>query len=815
MKNISFREQVLPHVISVGIFLVLTVIFFQPAILENKALNQHDVFQGRAAGYELKQYREADENPLWINSMFSGMPAYLISVNYKDEVLKIFSKILSFGLPNPASYVFICFISYYIMLLCFGVRPYLALGGAIIFGLTTFNLISLSAGHNSKIHAVGYMPLVIAGIRTAFNKKLLLGFTITVIGLALELKANHLQMTYYLLLITLIYGLVELIFHVKDKQLKSFGRALGILMIAAFVALIANLGRIWTVYEYGQHTIRGKSEIPVEDKNANDSGLDKEYAFRYSNGIYEPLVMFIPNILGGKSQQSLDSDSNLGKAFLAQGYTRAQVSQQLGSVPTYWGEQPLTAPYYAGAITLLLFFVGIFYADKRYVYWLVGASVLGIILSWGKNFEAFNYFMFDYFPGYNKFRSVTFAIVIPVFCMPLLGFLGLDRLITDGLPGKPDKKFWMALGIPLGIVGLIFIIAGMFSYSGAIDSRLGNLPNWFIDALKDDRQSLLRTDAFRTLMFMALAAGALWFCLRKKLSPMLFGVILITLIGIDMISVGKRFLKVSDFTRDPYGQFTRPTEADTYIKQDNQEKARVLYLLNPFNEARTSIHHASVGGYHGAKLGRYQDLISYGMESEIQEAITSLQSGSRDFSGLNVLNMLNTRYLIAGNERGAVIKNPSANGHAWFIEGIVSVNSPKEEMDALIQLDTKTQAVVDVTKFSAPKGFAKGTISLINKTANTVSFESEASGAAFAVFSDIFYEKGWKAFVNGQETEIVRANYVLRALDLPAGKSEIEFRFEPGSYSVGTLINRIVGYVLLILLVATIVIPFLPQKNAE
>ena len=804
MKQIKFQEQVLPHIVSMLIFLLLAIIFFQPAITENKALDQHDVFQGRAAGYELHEYREQGEDPLWINSMFSGMPAYLVSVDYKDEVLTLFSKVLSFWLPNPASYIFICFVSYYIMLLCFGVRPYLAIGGAVIFGLTTFNLISITAGHNSKIHAVAYMPLVIAGIRTALNKKLLIGFALTAVGLALELKANHLQMTYYLLLITLIYGLVELIYHLKSGKIKFFATAIGVLTLAVALALLANLGRIWTVYEYSQYTIRGKSELASAEKEANTTGLDKEYAFKYSNGIYEPLVMFIPNLLGGASQQALDDDSNLGDALKAQGYNKVQISQQLQSVPTYWGEQPLTAPYYAGSITLLLFFVGIFYADKRIVYGLVAASLLGIILSWGKNFESFNYFMFDHFPGYNKFRSVTFAIIIPMFCMPLLGMIGLEKILSRDLQDKPDKKLWMALGIPVGFVLLIILSAGLYAYEGAIDARLGNLPDWFINALKADRKALLRSDAFRTLVFMGLAAAAIWFYLKQRYSALIFGVIIVGLISVDMITVGKRFLKTDDFQRDPYRQFIRPTAADSYIRNVNTEKERVIYLPNPFNNAQPSIHHASIGGYHGAKMGRYQDLIEHGISPEMQEVISGLRSGDANFNDLGVLNMLNTGYFIAGNEKEAVINNSSANGHAWFVEGIKAVNTAQEEMDAVVTIDTKTQAVVDVSNFDAPTEFAKGSITLTDKTANTVVFESESSGAGFVVFSDVYYPKGWKAFIDGEETEILRANYILRALNVPGGNHKVEFRFEPTSYHTGTLISRITGYLLLLLVLGTI-----------
>lgn len=804
MKTNNLSKAIWPHVIALGVFLLFTMIFFKPAILDNKALVQHDAFQGRAAAHEIKENREKGENPLWVNSMFSGMPAYLINVSYKDEVVTYLSKAISLWLPGPGRYVFLSFLSYYVMLLSFGVRRELALGGALVFGLATFNLISISAGHNSKIHAVSYLPLVVAGIRFALSKKMFLGFAVTALGVSMELKANHLQMTYYLLLLIAIYGATELFFHLKEKQLDTFFKAIGVLGIAAVLGLLTNFGRIWTVYEYGKYTIRGESELTEGAEEGNTSGLDKEYAFRYSNGIAEPLVMFVPNILGGSSQQSLDSDSHLGKALQSQGYNRTQVVQQLQSVPTYWGGQPLTAPFYIGAVSLLLLGVGLIYAPRRHLIWLVTASVFGIVLTWGKSFEAFNYFMFDYFPGYNKFRSVTFAIIIPTLCLPLLGLLGLEKLFSEGLPQKLNKKHKLALGIPFGFILFLLLLSGTLSYRGAIDERLSNLPNWFLEALRADRKSLFRADVFRTLVFMILIGVVSWFYVGKKLGNWVFAALFTLLVGVDISAVGKRFLKNDDFKKDPYGKFVQPTQADNYINKVNEESARVIYLLNPFNEAKTSIHHASIGGYHGAKLGRYQDLISYGLEAEIQQVIDVLRSGGRDFGSIPLLNMLNTGYFLAGEDKAAVFANPSANGHAWFVEEVVAVVSAKEEMQKLKTIDTKKAAVIDVSKFQKPDFFTQGEISMVDKTSNTVSYVSESSSDGFAVFSEVFYEKGWKAYINEEETDIIRANYVLRGLSVPAGKNTIKFVFKPSSYHIGTVVSRIASYILLVVLVVAV-----------
>lgn len=818
MKKIDFRKDILPHLVALGIFLIVIFIFFHPQLIQNRTISQHDVFQGRAAGHELSDFRnQTGEEGLWLNSMFSGMPGYLVNVDYSDTVLSVIYKILSFGLPTPANYLFITFLCYYIMLLSFGIRPFLAIGGALIFGLTSFNLISLVAGHNSKVHAISYMPLVIAGIRLAFSKKLILGVSLTAIALALEIKANHLQITYYLLIITIVYGLVELYHHYKEKQLPAFFKIIGMLVLAAILAVSANLGRLWTVYEYGQLSIRGKSELTVKNTEESSEGLEKEYAFRYSNGIFEPLVMFIPNILGGPSQQKLDIDSSLGKALSANRIPRQQIDQQLKNVPTYWGKQPITAPYYLGAIAFFFFAIGLIFAEKKYIIWLLSISIFGVMLSWGKNFETFNYFLFDYLPGYNKFRSVTFAIIIPMFAIPILGMIGFNNLLDKDYNKEIQKKLLIGFGATGGLALLLVVIAGFFNYNGSVDDQLGNLPQWFLTALKADRESLLRADAFRTFAFITLAAILIWLYFRKIISKMILGVGLVALIGLDVGMVGKRFLDKDTFTRNAYGQFHKKTEADAYILSQNQDKSRVLYLLNPFNEAKPSYHHHSIGGYHGAKLRRYQDLISYSLDEEIQQAISFLRSGSQDFSGLGVINMLNTGFFIAGNEKNAVIQNNSSNGHAWFVSDIITVNNADEELEKTSSINTRTEAVIDVSKFKIEKinYIPNGSVKLIEKKPNFIKYESNNSNEGLIVFSEIFYDKGWQAYIDGQKTDILRANYVLRALKTSAGKHTIEFKFSPKSYNLGTTVSSISGYLILLLLLFSVFISFKKSSAVE
>lgn len=786
--NSALKKNILTHSLVIIGFLLITVIVHYPSFLAGKRISQHDILQGQGGNYQLQEYRsETGEEALWNPNMFSGMPAYLTGAQYSGDLLKYAYRILGFGMSHPSSILFISFVSFYIMLLCFKVRPLLACAGAIAFGLNGFNMIGIMAGHNAKIAAVALMPLVLAGIQLTFSGRRWLGVGLTALALGLEISANHPQITYYLVIIVVAYGINELIKAAKNKEIKNFGVTIGLLVVAAILAVGANYGRLASTLEYSRYTIRGKSELSSAQKES--SGLDREYAFRYSNGIAEPLFLFVPNIFGGSSQQELSTKSAVGEALSQGGYNRTQIAQQVKSLPTYWGDQPLTAPYYAGTFTVLLFILGIVFLRKDQKVWLIALVILGIMMSWGKNFQAFNDLLFDYLPGYNKFRSVTFTIIISLFAMNLLGFIALEELLSSKWNDSTKKKMLLTFGIGGGFLLALLLVSGALGYRGAVDAQL---PDWFVDAIREDRKSLLRKDVLRALMFVGASFTILWYYFKKNTKAHFVAIGLLVLIFVDEISLTKRFLGTDKFVDSPSREFFSATEADQALLASTGPGVRVLNLQNPFNENRTSYYHESIGGYHGAKLRRYNDLIDYCIQSELQSAFDKLRSQSMDFSDLPVLNMLNTRFMYAGAQRNGVFPNQYANGSAWTVSEVIQVNSPDEEIAQVCSINTKTQAIIDQSKFNLPQVSGSGVLVLSEKTPNRIVYNATISGGtALGVFSEIYYPKGWVATIDGNETDILRANYVLRALEIPEGQHEIIFEFKPNAYLIGNKIMLI------------------------
>ncbi len=789
MNHISFTKHVLPHIIAVLTFVLLIVIFFSPVFFENKEISQGDILQWQGGAQELEQYRaETGEEGLWTNSMFGGMPGYLVSVHFSGEVIATLHKIYVLGIPHPVNSIFTALLSFYILLLAFGVRPYLAIGGAIAFAFTSFTMVSLEAGHNAKIVAIAYMPLVLAGVHLAFKNYKLLGFSLTALAMALHLRVNHLQVTYYLMLIIVIYGIVVLVYAIKEKHVSHFFKITSILIGSVLLALAANSGKILTLMEYSEHSIRGKSELTAGESTTTGGGLDREYAFNWSNGIAETMTLLVPGFYGGATQEDIGVNSNLGKALANNNVPPAQVKQATENAPTYWGNQPVTAgPVYAGAIVIFLFILGILLVEKKYTYWLVSATILSLMLSWGKNFETFNYFMFDYFPGYNKFRAVTMALNIALLCIPLLGFIGLEKLLRTGFNDKSKKALFIAFGAAGGITLALFLIAGMFSFNGNIDAQLASYPSWYLNALKADRESMLRGDALRSFIFIVLSAGLIWFYLKGKLSATIAVLGISFLVLVDLWSVDKRYLTEENYVRARNNSFFQATPADIRILEDKSLSYRVLNLINPWNDARTSYHHKSIGGYHGAKMGRYQDMIDRCITPEITALITGLQAGNPDFESNNVLNMLNTKYLLAGNTEESVIENPAPLGNAWLVSEVIEVANADEEIAQTCSVDAGQVAVVDVSKFSvsANQFDQSGTISLEDYKPNHLVYKASLAGNSLAVFSEVYYPEGWKVTIDGSPAEMIRVNYILRALEIPPGDHTIEFRFEPQSYKLG------------------------------
>ena len=491
MKSIQWGK-IWPHGLAILIFLVVTILFFNPIFFDNKSLSQHDIDQFRGSYKSILDYRAiSGKEALWAPSMFSGMPAYLVSIRWSDGPVMWTKNIMSLFLPHSVCNIFLAFLCYYILLLSFRVRPFLAIAGALAFGLSSYLIIGLSAGHNARIGAIAFVPLVVAGIHLAFSGKRILGFGLTTIALALHLRENHLQITYYLVVMVGVYGLVELIYAIRAKQIVAFVKTLSLLIPTAIIALGTFFGQIWAIQEYTTYSIRGASELVKPNSNVDVSGLSRDYAFAYKYGVLESLVLLIPDFYGGASTTSFVQNENSAtyKALVNSGDN--ELANKLANYAgSYWGPQDFSGgSYYAGAIVIFLFVIGILFADKKYVWWLVVISVLSLMLSWGDSFSTFNYFMFDHLPGYNKFRSHNFALIIILFSMPLLGMIGVEQLLVKGIDKESKKKILIAFVATGGVCIALVIFAGLGNF---IKDGEGQLPIWFTKALHADRESMIR-----------------------------------------------------------------------------------------------------------------------------------------------------------------------------------------------------------------------------------------------------------------------------------------------------------------------------------
>jgi hypothetical protein len=767
---------------------------YRPIIFEGKVMDQNDINQGRGAAKELVDYREATgEQALWTNSMFGGMPTYLTGLQWSGgAILNTAQKILLLGLPRPVGENFLAFLTFYLMLLVFGVRPYLALGGALCFGLSTFFVISIQAGHMWKIRAIAYMPLVIAGVKLIFDRKLIAGFVLTTFGLALEINANHPQITYYLFLLLLFYGISELIFAVKNNRFAEFIKIVGILAIAAILAVGSNFGKLWATYEYGQYSIRGKSELSPRAGESKE-GLEKDYVFRWSNGKWETMMLYIPHIYGGASGVYDGSESEVRELLSRNNVPKNEINQIERVYLGYWGDLPGTAgPAYVGAAIIFLFILALFTLDNKYKYWMIALVIFSIILSWGKNFPAFNNLMYDLFPAYNKFRAVTMVIVLALLVIPLMAMLGLEKFIEKGWNKENKKRLFLSLLISVGVAFFVLLVTQPPAIEG--------IQKAIADAISSDRSSIIKKDVFRSILYVLLAFGSIYLLMVKKISGTLFYLAITLIFLLDLGLVDSRYLNDSVYKAPQESSFLTETPADTRILEDKSLGYRVLNLQDPFNEARTSYFHKSIGGYHGAKIRRYQDLISAQLVPEIQQIISDQKVTK---SNTNVISMLNAKYILAGLQANAVIPNPYANGAAWFVDEIKTVNSPDEELEQLNQVDLQKTAVLDQSKFTLENRVSPdttATISMIEYQPNELTYKASTNSHALAVFSEIYYPEGWKAFIDDKQVEIKRANYILRALEIPPGEHTIKFIFEPKVYYAGNKIMLISSLILVIII---------------
>ena len=808
---------IIKHLISLIVFISLTTYLFSPVFFENKEIKQHDIEQWKYSANETIEFRKNNkEEALWSNSMFSGMPAYLIDIKWSNYIISNIQKIYSVFFPHPVSNILISFISFYIMLLCFRVKPEIALFGSIAFTLSSYLIVGIAAGHNARIGTVALLPLIIGGIHLCITRNRNLGFIITAVALALQLRLNHLQITYYTLFILIFYGTNQLIYYYYKNQIKFYFKRILVLTIAAMLAIGTFFGEIWAVLEYSSESIRGNSEI------TNTSGLDKDYAFQYSNGIFEPLTLFIPNILGGSSRQTLERDSNLGKALRKNNVSTVQINNQLRNVPTYWGDQPLTAPYFAGSITLFFLILGIMILKRSEKNWIIGLLIISVLLSMGSNLSFINNIFFDYLPGYNKFRSVTFIIIVSLFSLSLFSSLTLNKLLSD--VKKYKKHVFRAFLYSISFYIFIFCLSFLLSYSGSVDSNFENFPSWFTDALSQDRKNLLITDlgyaSFFTLILYLSYLGIIY----KNLNKQIFTIVPIAIISLDHLRITTSLIR-DDKSCEIYGDCTfinkknkriSLSESDQFILENNSNRKRVYNLQNTFNDAKTSYFHSSIGGYHGAKMRRYQDLIEKKINKERELLVDKLQNNNIDFSDLKVINMLNVGYIKFGEDRNNVVQNRFSNGNAWYIDKLIPVNSPKDEIEMLSDINTKKEAVYDNQMFDNIKNLdfsSEGNIEVVEYNPNKIIYRSENQKKSFLVFSEIYYPHGWKVLINGKESKLIRVNYILRGLELSPGNHTIEMKFEPKAYMIGDKVILASNYILLILLISIIFIEI--KKNRK
>lgn len=788
-------KKYIPHASILVLFVVVTIAYFFP-LYQGKTVRSHDIVQYQGMAKEIIDNRQKfGEEPFWTSAMFGGMPNTMVNMEHSGNLFKPLHGLIISITKYPSSLIFISLVSFFLLMLAFDSSVILATIGAVGFAFASFNFISLQAGHNAKIACIAYMPAVLAGLVWSYRKNKWMGAAILAIALALQITNNHVQITYYLAFICLGYGIVEFYNALVAKKLNVFFQTTLILMVVALVALGTNAGYFLSLNEYGKYSIRGKTELkPLEENKeaVRADGLDRDYVFNYSNSLTEPFTFLIPDYMGGASSGSLDTKSAAAAAMQKNGVDYQQMQGFLQQVPLYFGEQPYVAgPIYIGAIICFLFILGLIIVKDRIKWMLLACSVIGILLTFGKNLPALNYLLFDYFPLYNKFRSVTMAVVIPQVCMSILAVLALKTIFETKDKTIFSKPLAIAAGTTAGFSIMAFLMASTGSYSSAVDQAY-QLPEWLIEALEEDRKGMRTGDALRSFFFISLVGGTIYLLIINKIKQNLAGIAILIFTFFDLWIVDKRYLNSNSFDKNVIKEFYAPTEADALVLQDTDPNFRVFNLDNPFNDARTSYFHKSVGGYSPAKLRRYQDLIERKISIEQQLFIDGLKKREVNFHLTPVLNMLNTKYVLAGNEAQGVIKNDSAYGNAWYVKDIETVNNADEEIAELGLHDPRHTAVMDVSRFKQDQvHFLKDTAAYVKLTAfkpYELVYECSSKYEGFIVFSEVFYPKGWTATIDEKPTTIKQVNYVLRGLHVQPGKHSITMKMSNESYLLGNKI---------------------------
>lgn len=799
-------KDFLPHLIIVLLFVVAALAYFNP-VLQGKKIFQSDIVQYTGMAKQHSDYRASTgEETYWTDAAFGGMPTYQLGAKYPHNYIKQLDLSLRF-LPRPADYLFLYFISIYILFLVLKVDYKLAFLGALAFGFSTYLIIILGVGHNAKAHAIAYMPLVISGVILTFRKKYLWGFVLTTIAMALQLVANHFQMTYYLMFLVICLGIAYLIDAYRKKILPHYFKSVIIMIFGVLIAIGLNATNILATKEYADTSTRGKSELTINPDGSprqGGDGLSYEYITEYSYGIMESFNLLIPRLMGGGTSEPLPRDGETFESLLRLGASPQEAGDVLTQLPVYWGEQPIVAaPAYIGAIMIFLAVLALFLVKGRLKWWITATILLSLFLSWGKNFSFLTELFIDYVPLYDKFRAVSSIQVLIELAVPILAVVGLHQFFNGFIkPEQRKKALIYSAAIVGGIVILFLVLKSVFlDFASPYDQTLREqLGTPLVEAIREDRATLFTTDAIRTLLLVLLSATILWFFLKEKLKQSTVIAMLVVLVLVDLVGVDRRYVNNDDFVsarimEQPF----QKNQADEMILQDDGHFRVYDITSSPFNSGRASYYHNALGGYHAAKPGRIQDLEDY-----------YLSQGD-----IGMLNMMNVRYIIAQGPNGNPVaqRNPYANGNAWFVQDILLAENADDELRLLDSLDTKKTAVIhrqfkDELPFQKIERDSAASIDLASYKPDHLVYETSSSSPQLAVFSEVYYPQGWNAYINGEQAEYIRANYVLRAIPVPAGIHKIEFKFEPKVVQTGSTISLVSSILLFLLIIGGVLFEY-------
>ncbi|MBQ1968930.1 MAG: YfhO family protein [Flavobacteriales bacterium] len=814
-------KKYLPHLLCVVAFAVISLAYFHP-ILSGKVLEQGDIQQYMGSAAEIHAYRDAHggQDPYWTGRMFAGMPDYQIGTDFKYNFIK-YPYLSLHALPRPANFAFTFFISFFILLLTLKVDWKKSAVGALMFGFTSYLYIILAAGHNSKAYAIAYLPLVLAGVMMVYyRRKYLWGAVLTAFAMGLEIYSNHVQMTYYMALGTMIFVVLYAVECFRKKDLKHFFISTAILIASASIGIGMNSARLWTTWSYQKHTIRAGSELVMDSTATPRKGLDKDYILAWSYGIGETFNLMIPDLYGGASGTDIGEESNYAKAITRLTGSAVQGRQMAAQAPTYWGDQPFTSgPAYVGAITVFLFVLGLMIVRGKFKWWVVGATLLSFLMAWGSNAMWFADMMIEHFPLYDKFRTPSSALIVSSITMPLLAILALKEWFSPSYhinEATRKRYLYIALGSTAGLCILFIFMGNMFfSFSSPNDeSMLGAYPD-LLAALRTDRYDMMVSDALRSAILIIATASLIWFYYKGKVKESLAILVIGVLVIADMWSVDRRYLDEDNFTTAARMEqpFTGTVADWAYrgLKKDTTHYRVWNRTVNTMNDASTSFYFNSIGGYHAAKLQRYQELWDH-----------QISRGN-----MNVISMLNTKYIISPSDSQdsktpVIMENTMAMGPAWVVDSLAFTTSAREELFALDSLNIARVAVVD-TSFASVARYTPTvrdssdiySITLEKYEPNHLTYRSVLSCEKPVVFSEIYYPDGWNAYIDGEKVPHFRVNYMLRAMILPAGEHSVEFRFEPTEALYGDRLNLVFTLIFITGLLAAIVMSLKKNKKKD